>query len=217
MKIDGEFLARMEDLLDLYELPYDPKRPVVCFDERPCQLIGDIMVPIPMKPGSAKKMDYHYERNGTCNILLACEPLQGVRYVVVSERRTKVEYAHFMKDLADKYPDAEKIAVVQDNLNTHSAGAFYETFDAETARQLARKFEFHFTPKKASWLNMAEIEIAAFSKQCLDRRIATIEELSKEAIACAKKRNSDRIKIEWRFTTVKAREKLKRHYDNVGN
>ena len=204
--------------MDLYELAYDPKRPVVCFDERPCQLLGDIMAPIPMKPGSVKKLDYHYERNGTCNILLVCEPLRGWRQVDVCEKRTKAEYAHFMKELADRsYPEAEKIVVVQDNLNTHSAGAFYEAFDAETARRLARKFEFHYTPKKASWLNMAEIEIAALSKQCLDRRIATFEELSKESIACAERRNRDRIKIEWRFTTIKAREKLKKHYDNIRN
>ena len=208
----------MEDLLDLYEFPYEPKRPLICFDERPCQLLGDVMAPIPMKPGSAKKLDYHYERKGTCNLFLACEPLQGQRYVQVWESRTKVEYAQFMKDLADKhYPDAEKIVVVQDNLSTHSAGAFYEAFDAETARRLARKFEFHYTPNKASWLNMAEIEIGALSKQCLNRRIATIEELRKEACACAKRRNRDRIKIEWRFTTTKAREKLKRHYESIKN
>jgi hypothetical protein len=141
---------------------------VICFDERPCQLLSDLMAPIGMKPGSMKKLDYHYQRNGTCNLLLACEPLQGLRYILVCERRTKMEYAQFMKDIAEKqYGDAEKIVVVQDNRNTHSAGALYEAFDAETARRLARKFEFHYTPKKASWLNMAKIEIGAFSEQCL--------------------------------------------------
>lgn len=208
----------MEDILDLYEQPYNPKMPVICFDERPCQLLSDVMVPIPMKPGSPKKLDYHYQRNGISNILIACEPLAGKRYVQTWERKTRKEYGKFMKELADKhYPDAEKIIIVQDNLSTHTSGSFYETFDAETARQLTKRFEFHYTPKKASWLNMVEIEISVLSKQCLDRRIATIKELSKEVGVWIKKRNRKRVKIEWRFTTNKARNKLKRHYDNINN
>ena len=211
--INGEYLARMEELLDLYELPYDEKRPLVCFDERPCQLLGDMMAPIPMKPASVKKLDEHYKRNGTCSVLLACEPLKGFRYLEVRETRTRRDYGLFMKELAEKqYPHAEKIILVQDNLNTHGAGSFYETFDAETARQLRKRFEFHYTPKKASWLNMAEIEFSALSKQCLDRRIADMHTLAKEAEAWAAERNANAVKIQWRFTTDKARTKLKRHY-----
>ncbi len=206
----------MEEILDLYELPYDEKRPVVCFDERPCQLLGDVMAPIAMKPASVKKLDEHYKRNGTCSVLLACEPLKGFRYLEATSTRTKRDYALFMKELAEEhYPNAEKIILVQDNLNTHAAGSFYETFDAETARRLRKRFEFHYTPKKASWLNMAEIEFSALSKQCLDRRIADIETLAKEAQAWAAERNVSAVKIGWRFTTDKARAKLKRHYDGI--
>lgn len=208
----------MEDILDLYELAYDPNRPVVCFDERPCQLLADVLAPIAMKPGSAKKLDEHYQRNGTCTVLMACEPLKGSRVVETKQRRTKQEYALFLKYLSDvHYPDAEKILFVQDNLNTYGGGALYETFDAETARRLTRHYEFHYTPKKASWLNMAEIELSALSKQCLDRRIGEMGELAKEAEVWASKRNQQRAKIEWRFTTNNAREKLERHYTNVKN
>ena len=208
----------MEDVLDLYERAYDPRQPVVCFDERPCQLLGDLKEPIPMKPGSAKKVDYHYKRNGTCSALVACEPLRGWRKVVPSEQRTKRDYAQFMKELVERdYPQAEKIIVVQDNLNTHTPGAFYENFDAERARRLARKLEFHFTPKKASWLNMAEVEISALSKQCLDRRIGSREELDREIARWVEYRNRQRAKIEWRFTTIQARAKLSRHYDATRN
>jgi hypothetical protein len=208
----------MEDILDLYELSYDRNRPVVCFDERPCQLLADVLAPIAMKPGSAKKLDEHYQRKGTCTVLMACEPLKGFRIVETKQRRTKQDYALFLKDLSDDhYPDAEKILLVQDNLNTHGAGSFYETFDAETARRLTRRYEFHYTPKKASWLNMAEIELSALSKQCLDRRIADMQRLANEADIWASKRNQERAKIEWRFTTNKARKKLERHYADVKN
>ena len=162
----------MEDVLDLYERPYDPKHPVICFDERPCQLIGDAIIPIPIKPGSPKKEHYEYIRNGTCCIFLAFEPRAGKRMVCVKVRRTRVDYADFMKILALRYPEAETILLVQDNLNTHTAGSFYEALPPEEAFELAKRFEFHFTPKKGSWLNMAEIELSALSKQCLDRRIA---------------------------------------------
>jgi len=162
-------------VLDLYEQPYDPKHPVICFDERPCQLIGDAIIPVPIKPGSPKKEHYEYIRNGTCCIFLAFEPRAGNRIVCVKERRTRVDYADFMKTLALRYPEAETILLVQDNLNTHTAGSFYEALPPEEAFKLARRFEFHFTPRKGSWLNMAEIELSVLSKQCLDRRIADLK------------------------------------------
>ncbi len=207
----------MEDILDLYEEAYDPMRPVLCMDERPCQLIGDIVAPIPMKPGKPKKEDNEYERNGTCSVFIACEPLTGWRYLEVRKRRTKMDYAEFMERVSEQYPDAAVMRVVQDNLNTHTYGSFYENFDPEEARNLKNLFEFHYTPKKASWLNMAEIELSALSKQCLDRRIGDMEILESEAKAWEEKRNQQKIMIQWRFTTNHAREKLKRHYKAVRN
>ena len=176
----SDFIWRMEDVLDLYEKPYDPKRPVICFDERPCQLISDVIIPIPIKPGSPKKEHYEYVRNGTCCIFLAFEHCTGKRLICVKEHRKKVDYADFMKMLANHYPDAETILLVQDNLNTHTAGSFYEALPPNDAFELAKRFEYHFTPKKGSWLNMAEIELSALSKQCLDRRIGNIEKLADE-------------------------------------
>ena len=161
----------MEQVLNTYEQPYDRRRPVVCFDERPCQLRGDVLMPIPIKPGRVECQDYHYKRNGTCVVLMAVEPLAGHRVVKVTERKTKKDYAEFMKSLASHYPDAQKIVLVQDNLNTHNPSSFYEVFDAPEAFALSQRFEMVYTPKKASWLNMAEIELSALSKQCLDRRI----------------------------------------------
>ena len=211
----------MEDILDLYEEPYDPKRPVIGVDERPCQLIGDVVVPIPMKPGKPKKEDNEYERNGTCNVFIACEPLTGWRYVEVRKRRTKMDYAEFMDNVSEIYlkmhPEAEVLRVVQDNLNTHTYGSFYERFDPEKARYLKNRFEFHYTPKKGSWLNMAEIELSALARQCLDRRIGDAETLEREAKAWEKERNQKKIMIHWRFTTNHAREKLERHYKAVKN
>jgi len=211
----------MEDILDLYEEAYDPKRPVLCMDERPCQLRDDIVVPIPMKSGKAMKCDYEYERKGTCNVFIVCEPLTGWRYVEVRKRRTKVDYAAFMEKVSEMYlamyPEAEVMRVVQDNLNTHTYGSFYENFDPEKARSLKNRLEFHYTPKKASWLNMAEIELSALSKQCLDRRIGDVETLESEAKAWERDRNKQKIMIQWRFTTNDAREKLKRHYEAVRN
>lgn len=209
----------MEDLLDLYEQPYDPRWPVICFDERPCQLLGDTLVPIPMKPGKCYKYDYHYQRHGTCCLFVAVEPLTGFRFAQVYDRRTKVEYAKFMKALTElpRYANLAGFRLVQDNLNTHNASSFYCAFDAETARQLKRKFAYHYTPTNASWLNMAEIELSAISKQCLDRRIPTQERLEQEVSACVKERNDKGIKITWRFTTNDARTKLKRHYDTLKN
>ena len=207
----------MEDILDLYEEAYDPKYPVLCMDERPCQLLGDVVVPIPMKSGKAMKHDYEYERKGTCCVFIVCEPLTGWRYTEVRKQRTKVDYAQFMEKVSGIFPAAEVMRVVQDNLNTHTYGSFYENFDAEKARSLKNRFEFHYTPKHASWLNMAEIDISALSKQCLDRRIGDMETLEGEIKAWEKKRNEQKIMIQWRFTTNNAREKLKRHYEAVRN
>jgi len=207
----------MEDILDLYEESYAPNRPIVCIDERPCQLIGDILTPIAMKSGKAMKVDYEYERKGTCNVFIACEPLTGWRYVEVRKRRTKVDYAAFMEKVSLMFPDADVIRVVQDNLNTHTCGSFYENFEAEKARSLKNRFEFHYTPKKSSWLNMAEIELSALSRQCLDRRIGDVETLEREAKAWELERNKKGVMIQWRFTTNNAREKLKRHYDAIRN
>lgn len=201
--------------MDLYDQPYDPKRPVICFDERPCQLIGDAIIPIPIKPGSPKKEHYEYIRNGTCCVFLAFEPLAGKRLICVKERRTMVDYADFMKLLAQHYPDAEAIMLVQDNLNTHTAGSFYEALPPDDAFQLAKRFEYHHTPKKGSWLNMAEIELSALSKQCLDRRIASMKKLAHEVSIWEQERNAIGATVKWRFNKNNARIKLQRHYLNL--
>jgi hypothetical protein len=195
----GDFIWHMEDILELYEQPYDPKRPVICFDERPCQLIGDAITPIPIKPGSSKKEHYEYIRNGTCCIFLSFEPLAGKRMVCVKERRTMIDYTNFMKILSDRYPEAETILLVQDNLNIHTAGSFYKALNPDDAFNLAKRFEYHYTPKKGSWLNMAEIELSALSKQCLDRRIANIKTLADEVGAWERVRNSIGATVRWKF------------------
>ena len=207
----------MEQVLDIYERPYDPQRPVVCFDERPCQLLGDVWMPIPMKPGRVERQDYHYERHGTCVVLMAVEPLAGHRIVNVTEQKTKKDYAEFMKDLSHHYSDADKIILVQDNLNTHNPSSFYEVFDAPEAFALSQRFEMVYTPKKASWLNMAEIELSALSKQCLDRRIAQRHILAKEVLTWSAKRNRLQTKITWHFTKNNARNKLNRVYETIKN
>ena len=207
----------MEHILDIYEQPYDPRRPVVCFDERPCQLLGDVLMPIPMKPGRAERQDYQYKRNGTAVVLMAVEPLAGYRMVKVTEQKTKQAYAAYMKELAAQYPAADKIILVQDNLNTHTPSAFYEVFAAPEAFALAQRFEMAYTPKKASWLNMAEIELSALAKQCLDRRIAHRRILTKEVMAWVTKRNRLQTKITWHFTKSNAREKLNRAYESINN
>ncbi|HEX8847314.1 MAG TPA: IS630 family transposase [Pyrinomonadaceae bacterium] len=213
--MDSQFLARMEQILALYALPYSAASPVVCFDERPCFLIGDHVAGLEMKAGQVARQHYAYEKNGSCALLMAIEPLTGKRLAEVFDQRTKQEYALFMKELAEKFPQAEKIRVVQDNLNTHSTSSFYETFSAEEAFALSQRFEFYYTPKKASWLNMIEIEFSALSKQCLNRRIATKEELTKEVLAIVKEREEKAIKIEWQFSIESARGKLNRHYRHV--
>ena len=205
----------MEEVLDIYERDYDPKRPVICFDERPCQLIGDVVVSIPMKPGQVQRQDYHYKRNGTCCVMMAIEPKAGKRIIEVKERRTKKDYAQFMKRVEKAYPKAEKIILVQDNLNTHNPSSFYETFSAKKAFYLSQRFQMVYTPKKASWLNMAEIELSALSKQCLDRRIDNMETLSKEVSAWAGQRNHQKANVSWQFTKNEAREKLNRHYRSI--
>lgn len=207
----------MEDVLDQYEQPYDPMHPLICMDEMPCQLIDNILVPIPPKPGRPQRIDYEYRRNGTCCVFIAFDPHIGMRMIRVKKHRTKVDYANFMKETASKYPDAESLRVVQDNLNTHSAGSFYEAFSPEEAFQLSRKFEFHFTPKKGSWLNMAEIEFSALSRQCLNRRIGDINTLAKEAYAWEKDRNKIKTTVRWQFTKTKAREKFSSHYLRIKN
>lgn len=207
----------MEDVLDIYERAYDPQRPVLCFDERPCQLIGEVVAPIPMKAGQVQRQDYHYKRNGTCVVLIAFEPLTGNRIVEVKERRTKKDYAQFMKNVDQAYPEAQKIILVQDNLNTHNPSSFYEAFSPKTAFRLSQRFQMVYTPKKASWLNMAEIELSVLSKQCLDRRIGNIKTFSKEVYAWANQRNRRKATVSWQFTKNDAREKLGRHYHNIRN
>lgn len=202
----------MEEVLDVYEQDYNPQKPAICFDERPCQLIDDVIQPIPMKKGQVEYQDYHYKRNGTCVVMMAIEPLTGKRIVEVKERKTKKDYAKFMKKVEQMYPKAEKIILVQDNLNTHNPSSFYETFSPKRAFRLSQRFQMVHTPKKASWLNMAEIELSALSKQCLNRRISNIEALSSEVYAWVKQRNHQRKTISWQFTKNTAREKLSRHY-----
>lgn len=205
----------MERLLFLYGLVYDPEYPVLCFDERPCFLIGDAIEPLSMQSGSVKKEHYAYEKNGSCCLLLAIEPLTGRRIAEVYPKRTKREYALFMDKVAAAFPAAKQIRLVQDNLNTHNNSSFYEHFSAEKAFELSQRFEFFYTPKSASWLNMAEIEFSALSKQCLNRRIPTIEKLSKEVLAIVKERAEKQIKINWQFSIESARDKMNSRYTEV--
>jgi hypothetical protein len=206
----------MENILHLYDLPYDPRRPLICFDERPCQLIEDVLVPLPMEPGKAKREDYQYKRNGVCTVFIGFEPLTGRRFVQVRQRRTKKDYAEFMQALAEShYPSAERIVLVQDNLNTHSPGSFYEAFHPEEAFALAQRFEMHYTPTKASWLNMVEIELSVLSRQCLDRRIGDIETLEREVLSWARQRSNQRATVHWQFTQAKARDKFEKFYPGL--
>jgi transposase len=214
-KINSEFIARMEDILWVYAEPYDPRYPVVCFDERPCFLIGDLVEPLAIQSGQIRKEHYTYEKNGSCVLLAAIEPLTGQRFAQVRPQRTKREYALFLKELAATYPNAIKIRLVHDNLSTHSANAFYEHFSAAEAFALAQRFEFHYTPKSASWLNMIECEFSAISRQCLDRRIRTQERLEREVLALIEKRAKQKIKINWQFSIKTARTKLNSHYERV--
>jgi DDE superfamily endonuclease len=206
----------MEDVLQQYQLPYDARQPVLCFDERPCFLIEEVGGILPLSPGKAKRYHYEYKKNGSCCVFLAFEPHTGVRYVEVRVRRTAQDYAAFMQTLlARHYPEVDSIRLVQDNLNTHTPGAFYEVLPPEQAFALAQRFEPHYTPKKGSWLNMAEIEFAALSKQCLARRIPEVTTLRHEVLAWADHRNLARKTINWKFAQTEARKKLQRHYHNV--
>jgi hypothetical protein len=208
----------MEDVLDVYHRPYDEKRPQVCLDETSKQLIGESVQPIPAEPGQPERFDYEYVRNGTANLFMISEPLAGWRHVMVTERRTAVDFAEVLRWLAeDVYPEAEKVVLVMDNLNTHKLASLYEAFPPEQARRLVERFEVHYTPKHGSWLNVAEIELSALSRQCLDRRIESTEELWKELEPWEEYRNEQQIGVNWRFTTADARIKLKRLYPTVQN
>lgn len=205
----------MEDVLHLYNLSLDEQRPLVCFDELPVQLLGEVAAPLPMKKGQPARFDYEYERHGTCSLLVAFEPLTGRRLVETSKQRTKADYCRFMQRVSEMYPQAEKIVLVQDNLNTHNASSFYENLSPADAFALAHRFEMHYTPKKGSWLNMAELELSAISRICLSRRIGSVEELDREVQTLVKKRSELKIKVEWQFSIAQAREKLARHYEKV--
>lgn len=205
----------MEDLLDLYAEPYDPVRPVICFDESPKQLIGEVREPIPPQPGAPARQDTEYKRNGVRNLMMICEPKRGWRNVLIMQRRTKIDFAHAMRHIVECYPDAEVIRVVLDNLNTHKTASLYEAFAPEEARAIARKLEFHYTPKHGSWLNIAELELAVLSNMCLSQRIADEETLRREVEANVRERNAKAIPIKWKFSTQDARRKLARLYPCV--
>jgi hypothetical protein len=203
----------MEDLLDLYAEPLDPARPVVCFDERPCQLIEETRTPRPVAPGKVARVDYEYRRNGTANLFVAVQPRGGWRRVSPTPHRTKADFAEQLRQLVEEdFPHAERIRLVLDNLNTHTVGALYEAFPAAQARRIARKLEWHYTPKHGSWLNMAELELSVLSRQCLDRRIPSFEELVHEVRAWQTARNAAGATIDWHFTCEDARAKLPQLY-----
>ncbi len=206
----------MEDVIEVYHRPFDPERPVVCVDEGGKQLIGEVRPPLPVRVGSPAKEDCEYVRNGVVNLFMAFEPLAGHRVVEVTERRTAVDFAKFLKHLLDEvYPKAEKVVLVMDNLNTHCVGSLYEAFGPAEARRLADRIEWHFTPKHGSWLNMAEIELSVLTRQCLDRRIPDAETLKREVTAWQKHRNEAAVKADWQFTTADARVKLKKLYPTI--
>ena len=212
----GEFVYHMEDVLDVYMRPYDPLRPQVCLDETSIQLVREKRIPLPMAPGRPARFDNEYERNGVCALFMLNEPIRGWREVIVADQRTGVDFAHVIKHLVDvHYPDAEKIVLVMDNLNTHTPGSLYEAFEPTEARRLSDKLEIHYTPKHASWLNMAETELSVLTTQCLDRRIPDKPTLVEEVTAWLHERNVYERDIDWRFTTRDARIKLKRLYPAI--
>jgi len=214
--VGADFVWHMEEVLDLYAEAEDPQRPRVCFDEMPYQMISETRVPVPMQAGQAERYDYEYPREGTCNLFLFFNPFAGKRRIKVTQRRTKQDFAHCMKELVDEmYPDAVVIRVILDQLNTHSKASLYDTFEPEEARRLARKLEFHYTPKHGSWLNMAEIEFSVVDRQCLDRWLQDIETVQSEIAAWELPRNEQNIGIDWQFTTEKARQKLERLYPPI--
>jgi len=215
-KVGAEFVARMEDVLDLYAEPYDPARPVVCFDETSKQLIGERRRPLPAHPGQVERYDYEYQRNGTRNLFMFLEPWAGKRHVQVTERRTKQDFAHCMKWLIDEaYPEAECIRVVLDNLNTHTIAALYETFEASEANRIRKGLEFHYTPKHGSWLNMAEIEFSIFARQAWGGYVPDEQTLKRNVQALENERNRKRATVHWHFTSQDARVKLRRLYPSI--
>jgi hypothetical protein len=206
----------MEEVLEVYHRPHDPACPLVCLDETSKQLIKETRVPIAVRPGRPARTDYEYERNGTANIFMLFAPLDGWRHVAVTDRHAAVDYAHLLKDVSDRwFPDAAKIALVQDNLSTHKPASLYEAFPPAEARRLVERFEWHYTPKHGSWLNMAETELSVLSSQCLDRRISTRQMLIDEVTAWEAARNKHHAKADWQFTTADARVKLKRLYPSL--
>jgi len=214
--VGAEFVWRMEDVLDVYALPYDPKRPVVCFDESPVQLIAETRKPLPPRPGQPERFDYEYKRNGTRNLFFFFQPLAGWRHVLIREHRTRVDYAYAMRYLVDElFPEADVVVVVQDNLNTHTPASLYEAFEPAEAKRILNRLEFHYTPKHGSWLNMVEIELGILSEQCLSARIPDEETLRCKVKAWERARNERRATVNWRFSTSDARVKLSRLYPNL--
>jgi hypothetical protein len=212
--VNGEFLWHLEDILDLYAEPDDPWYPVVCFDECPIQLVSEVRQPLPARPGRPRRYDYQYRREGTCNLFMAFCPRRGWRHVWVTARRTKADFAECMRQLVDVcFPNARRIRVVLDNLNTHTFAALYDTFPPEQARHLMHKLEFHFTPKHASWLNMVELELAVLRRQCLDRRLDSARQVQHEAWLWQAPRNAAQATVHWHFTTLHARTHLKSWYN----
>lgn len=215
-EVDAKYVWRMEDLLDLYGEDYDPKRPVVCLDERPCPLIAEVRTPIPAAPGQPERFDFEYQRNGVVNLFACFEPLAGQRHLEVTQRRTKIDFAHQLKTLVDVYyPDADCIRLVVDNLNTHHPATLYEAFQAAEANRILKKLEFHYTPKHASWLNQVEIEFSVLSRQCLNRRIATAAELAAEVKVWQDDRNTQKATVNWRFSSADARIRLEHLYPDI--
>ena len=215
-KADGEFVYHMEDVLEVYQRPYDPRRPTVCMDELSKQLVGEVAQPLPLEPGQPARYDYEYERNGTANLFMFFEPLVGQRFVQVTDHRTKIDWAYAVRDLVDVYyPDAELITLVMDNLNTHSLGSLYEAFEPAEAKRIADRLDVHHTPKHGSWLNMAEIELGILSRQCLDRRIPDQPLLTRYVRLWQSNRNQAQVTVDWRFTAADARIKLKRLYPSI--
>jgi hypothetical protein len=210
------FVANMEDVLEVYQRPHDPERPVVCLDETSKQLIVETRAAVPAKPGRKARQDYEYERNGVANLFMLFAPLEGWRHVKVTDRHATIDYAHVLKDLSDvHFPKAAKIVLVQDNLTTHKSASLYEAFSPDEARRLVERFEWHYTPKHGSWLNMAEIELSVLSRQCLDRRIETVAALRREVAAWQEPRNERAAEVQWRFTTADARIKLRHLYPSL--
>lgn len=213
---NAEFVAHMEDVLEIYKRPYDPALPVICMDEQPTQLIKETRAKIAVEPGKPERVDYEYERNGTAANFMFTEPLGGWRKLNVRSQKTSIDWAQEIKELLDEdYPDAQKVILVCDNLNTHKMGSLYETFEPQEALRLARRLEMHHTPKHGSWLNVAEIELSVFTKQCLDRRIPDRDTLQHEAKAWYQKRNACQKTVDWHFKTEDARVKLKRLYPQI--